>query len=73
MNPFRTRHKNVVFANGGGCQTPPLSLQAVQAFFQKHPTMNKICIKHKIILELVKIHYKGILFVIGGALCHIMF
>ena len=59
MNPLRTRHKDVVFANGGAAcaPQPPLSFSAVQACFHEHRTMNKTCIKHKTVLELLKTHH----------------
>ena len=71
MNPLRTRHNDVVFANwgGGGLRpppTPPLSFYAVQACFQEHRTLNKTCIKHETVLEPVKTHHKGSLFAEGG-------
>ena len=68
MDPIRTRHKDVVFANGGRPSpptNPPLSFEAVQACFQEHNTMKKTCTKHKIVLELFKTHHRGSLFPIG--------
>ena len=44
MALFRTCDKDVVCANGGGCDSP-LFLYAVQICFQEHRTINQNCFK----------------------------
>ena len=69
MDPFRTRHKDVVFANGGGLRPrqppPPLFFKAVQACFQEHRTMNKTCTKHKIVFVFSKLIIEAVCFQLG--------
>ena len=70
VDPLRTRHKDVVFASGGGGGLLGCASPNPPAFFSsraEHRTMNKTCIKHKTVLELFKAHHKGVLFAKEGA------